>query len=66
MHPSAPGGQHPFAVLGNAQFRLFFIGTTLTMLAFGMMQVVQGVVAFSLTGKNSLGARHNFPGCSSP
>lgn len=50
---SSSGRQNPFAVLGNAQYRLLFIGTTLSMLAFGMMQVVQGVVAFELTGKNS-------------
>lgn len=49
----APGRTNPFAVLGNTQYRLLFIGTTLTMLAFGMMQVAQGVVAFELTGKNS-------------
>src|SRR5947207_3535731 len=53
MEKSAPSSQNPFAVLGNAQFRLLFVGTTLSMLAFGMMQVVQGVVAFNLTGKNS-------------
>jgi MFS family permease len=53
MATSAPRSQNPFAVLGHAQFRLLFIGTTLSMLAFGMMQVVQGVVAFTLTGKNS-------------
>jgi MFS family permease len=40
------------AVLGDAQFRLLFAGTTLGMLAFGMMQVAQGVVAFDLTGRN--------------
>ena len=51
---SSPGGsRNPLAVLGNAQYRLLFIGSTLTMLAFGMMQVAQGVVAFELTGKNS-------------
>ncbi len=44
---------HPFAVLQNRQFMLLFLGTTLSMVAFGMMQVVQGVVAFELTGKNS-------------
>jgi MFS family permease len=53
MAMSAPSSQNPFAVLGHAQYRLLFIGTTLGMLAFGMMQVVQGVVAFNLTGKNS-------------
>jgi len=50
---SVSSRQNPLAVLSNAQYRLLFIGTTLTMLAFGMMQVVQGVVAFDLTGKNS-------------
>jgi len=43
----------PAAALAHPQFRLLFIGTTLSMLAFGMMQVVQGVVAFDLTGRNS-------------
>jgi len=37
----------------NPQFRLLFLGNVTTMLGFGMMQVVQGVVAFDLTGKNS-------------
>jgi MFS family permease len=45
-------GRTPLSVLGNAQYRLLFAGTTLTMLAFGMMQVAQGVVAFELTGQN--------------
>jgi len=44
--------QNPLTVLSDRQFRLLFLGTTLSMLAFGMMQVVQGVVAFDLTGKN--------------
>lgn len=43
---------NPLTVLSHRQFRLLFIGTTLSMLAFGMMQVVQGVVAYDLTGKN--------------
>ena len=43
---------NPLTVLNNRQFRLLFLGTTLSMLAFGMMQVVQGKVAFDLTGKN--------------
>ncbi|MCA9829571.1 MAG: MFS transporter [Dehalococcoidia bacterium] len=46
-------GSSAFSVLGERQFKLLFIGTTLAQLAFGMMQVVQGVVAFELTGKNS-------------
>jgi len=41
------------AVLRDREFRLLFLGTSLAQLAFGMMQVVQGVVAFELTGKNS-------------
>ena len=40
-------------MLAHSQYRLLFIGSTLAMLAFGMMNVVQGVVAFDLTGKNS-------------
>jgi MFS family permease len=45
-------GSNPLTVLSNRQFRLLFTGTSLSMLAFGMMQVVQGVVAFDLTGRN--------------
>lgn len=44
--------QNPLTVLRDRQYRLLFIGTTLSMVAFGMMQVVQGIVAFDLTGKN--------------
>jgi predicted MFS family arabinose efflux permease len=43
----------PSSALANSQFRLLFIGNVVTMLGFGMMQVVQGVLAFDLTGKNS-------------
>jgi MFS family permease len=53
MTRSPSGGRNPLAVLRDGQFRLLFAGTTLTMLAFGMMQVAQGVVAFELTGRNS-------------
>jgi MFS family permease len=49
---SASDGRAPWLVLRHMQFRLLFVGTTLTMLAFGMMQVAQGVVAFELTGRN--------------
>ena len=52
MVASAPDGQNPFRVLSDSQYRLLFLGTTLSMLAFGMMQVVQQAVAFHLTGKN--------------
>jgi MFS family permease len=41
------------SALAVPQFRLLFIGNVVTMLGFGMMQVVQGVLAFDLTGKNS-------------
>jgi predicted MFS family arabinose efflux permease len=41
------------SALANPQFRLLFLGNVTTMLGFGMMQVVQGVLAFELTGKNS-------------
>ena len=52
MDRPANSGSNPLTVLRNKQFRLLFLGTTLSMMAFGMMQVVQGVVAFDLTGKN--------------
>ena len=47
------GERSPFAVLGHPQYRLLFVGSTLAMVAFGMMNVVQGVVAFHITGRNS-------------
>ena len=53
MQRPATESRNPFGVLANVQYRLLFAGTTLSMLAFGMMQVAQGVVAFDLTGKNS-------------
>lgn len=40
------------SALANPQFRLLFAGNIVTMLGFGMMQVVQGVLAFDLTGEN--------------
>ena len=40
------------SALANPQYRLLFAGNTTTMLGFGMMQVVQGVLAFELTGNN--------------
>jgi MFS family permease len=46
------GPSSPFRVLEHSQFRLLFFGTTFAMVAFGMMNVAQGVVAFHLTGKN--------------
>ena len=52
MNEPASERKNPFKVLAHRQYRLLFLGTTLSMLAFGMMQVVQGVVAFDLTGKN--------------
>ncbi len=39
-------------MLRQREFFLLFAGTGLAMLAFGMMQVAQGVLAFDLTGKN--------------
>ena len=41
------------SAMANPQFRLLFLGNATTMLGFGMMQVVQGVLSFELTGKNS-------------
>src|SRR6476646_7708356 len=53
MSAPGPGNRSALSVLANTQYRLLFIGTSLSMLAFGMMQVVQGTVAFNLTGKSS-------------
>lgn len=52
MNRPATPRSNPLTVLANKQFKLLFFGTTLSMLAFGMMQVVQGAVAYDLTGKN--------------
>lgn len=52
MNRPASARKNPFSVLSHKQYRLLFIGTTMSQLAFGMMQVVQGVVAFDLTGRN--------------
>lgn len=45
-------GRSPFSVLNHPQYRLLFLGTAFAMVAFGMMNVVQGVVAYELTGRN--------------
>jgi len=50
---STAASSSPFSVLAHGQFRLLFIGSTLAMMAFGMLNVVKSVVAFELTGKNS-------------
>ena len=42
-----------FMALSQRDFRLLFLGTTFAQMAFAMMSVVQGVVAFQLTGKNA-------------
>jgi len=42
-----------FAALGYRHFRMLWAGTTLTFVAFFMSTIVQGVVAFKLTGQNS-------------
>ncbi len=42
-----------FAALGYRNFRILWTGTTLAFVAFFMSTVVQGVVAFKLTGQNS-------------
>ena len=49
---AAPAGRLGLA-LANPQFRLLFIGSVVTMMGFGMMQVMQGVLAFRLTHTNS-------------
>jgi MFS family permease len=53
MSHARSGGGNPLSVLADRQYRLLFFGSTLSMLAFGMQQVVKGVVAFELTGQNS-------------
>ena len=45
--------QSTFLALENRNFRLLFFGTLFAQLTFGMKNVVQGIVAFDLTGKNS-------------
>ncbi|MSQ61506.1 MAG: MFS transporter [Dehalococcoidia bacterium] len=47
--PATPLG----LIVGHSQFRLLFLATTMAQLAFGMMSVAQGVLAFDLTGRNS-------------
>jgi len=42
-----------FAALGYRHFRILWTGTTLAFVAFFMSTIVQGVVAFQLTGKNA-------------
>ncbi len=52
MSGRTEAGRSPFAVLNHPQYRLLFLGSAFAMVAFGMMNVVQGVVAYELTGKN--------------
>lgn len=48
---SAIGSRFP--ILQKREFRLLFLGTTFMHIGIGMMTVIQGIVAFDLTGKNS-------------
>lgn len=41
-----------FQALGNRHYRVLWIGTTISFLVFGMMNIVQSVVAYDLTGRN--------------
>lgn len=41
-----------FQTLGNPHYRVLWIGTTISFLVFGMMNIVQSVVAYDLTGRN--------------
>lgn len=41
-----------FSALGDPHYRVLWIGTSLSFLAFAMSNVVQSVVAYDLTGKN--------------
>ncbi|MFN0148304.1 MAG: MFS transporter [Dehalococcoidia bacterium] len=52
MPSSKPARDPATSALANPQFRLLFLGNVTTMLGFGMMQVVQGVLAYELTGTN--------------
>ena len=45
--------QSTFVALENRNFRLLFFGTLFAQLTFAMKNVIQGIVAFDLTGKNS-------------
>lgn len=44
--------QRTFQALSHGHYRILWIGTTLSFLAFSMQNVAQGVVAFNITGKN--------------
>jgi MFS family permease len=44
--------QRTFDALANPHYRILWMGTTLSFLAFGMSMIVQGVVAYDITGKN--------------
>ncbi len=44
--------QTTFVALENRNFRLLFFGTLFAQLTFGMKNVIQGIVAYDLTGKN--------------
>jgi MFS family permease len=41
-----------FSSLGDPHYRILWAGTTTSFLAFAMSMIVQGVVAFEITGKN--------------
>jgi len=41
-----------FGALHNRSYRVLFIGTTVSMLGFMMMMIVQSIVAYDITGKN--------------
>ena len=41
-----------FSALGERHYRILWLGTTISFLAFAMSNVAQGVVAFEITGKN--------------
>ena len=48
----APPRQTAFGALRNPQFRVLWVGTLLSFLAFFMSTIVQGVVAFEIAGSN--------------
>lgn len=50
---SSSGSSGVFASLGNARFRLLWLGSLTALVGFFMSNVVQNVVAFELTGANT-------------
>jgi hypothetical protein len=52
MFPVRSRAAATFDALKDRHYRILWIGTTLSFMAFSMSWIVQGVVAFEITGKN--------------